>query len=105
MGLKFNFVPNTVILSSEINRNFEIITDWEIKDEIPSGTIDGTNATFTTAHNYVAGSLIVLVDGIRQLKGSSKHYEETGSNSFTFTAGNEPQVGQDVVCDYRRDMT
>jgi len=105
MGLKFNFVANTVILKDEINRNFEIITQWDIRDEIPVGLINGSNASFTTANNYVSGSLIVLVDGIRQLKGVSKHYIETGANSFSFTAGNEPQTGQDVVCDYRRDMT
>lgn len=105
MGLKFNFLPNTIILSSEINRNFEIITQWDIRDEVPVGAIDGINTTFTTANNYVTGSLIVLVDGIRQLKGSGAHYTETGANTFAFTAGNEPQVGQDVICDYRRDMT
>lgn len=105
MGLKQNFIPNTKILSSEINNNFNIITNWDIKDEIPTGVINGTNLSYTTAHNYVSGSLVVLVDGIRQLKGVGKHYIETGAHTFAFNAGYALQSGQDVVVDYRQDMS
>jgi hypothetical protein len=105
MGLKDNFIPNTKILSAEINNNFNIIENWDIKDEIPAGIINGTNLIYTTANNYVSGSLLVLVDGIRQLKGVTNHYIETGANSFSFNAGYAPLAGQDIVVDYRRDMS
>jgi len=105
MGLKKNFIPNTKILSAEINNNFDIIERWDIKDEIPTGAINGVNLIYTTANNYVSGSLVVMVDGIRQLKGVTKHYIETGANSLSFNAGYALQAGQDIVVDYRRNMS
>ena len=105
MGLKNNFIPGTKILSAQINHNFTIIQMWDIQDEIPAGNINGTNLIFTTVNNYVAGSLIVMVDGIRQIKGITKHYTETGANTFAFNSGFAPQNNQDVICDYRRDIS
>ena len=104
MPLKKNFIPNTKILSAEINSNFTIIEAWDVRDEIPVGAVEGLNLIYTTAYDYVPGSLIVLVDGIRQLKGvAPKHFTETGSNTFAFNAGYALQSGQDIVVDYRRN--
>lgn len=99
-GLKKDFIPMTPILSSEVNNNFDVITNWEVKNEDLTSQIDGTQTIFTTLYPYVANSLIVIIDGIRQRKNT--HYTETGSNTFTMTAGNAPQTNQDICVDYRR---
>jgi hypothetical protein len=99
-GLKVNFVPLTLISSSEINNNFIVIRDWDIKNDDLSAQITGIQLLFTTTYEFYSNSLCVYLDGIRQLLGTD--YTVTGNDNFTFTAGNEPLSGQDLVVDYRR---
>jgi hypothetical protein len=66
--------------------------------EIPTGVVDGVNGTFTLANIPSAGSLHLYLNGLRQKP--TLDYTITG-NTITFLAGNEPQTGDLLLCDYR----
>lgn len=62
--------------------------------EVPSGTINGSNATFTLAGTPPnAASILVFVDG---KKANVSEWNLVGTNQIVFTAGNIPQVGQSL---------
>ncbi len=68
--------------------------------EVPSGTINGVNITFTLANTPVNGSVHLYKNGLRQAPGVSADY--TISNAaITFVAGNVPQTGDILLADYR----
>jgi hypothetical protein len=67
--------------------------------EVPSGTIDGVNATFTLANTPTAGSVTLHKNGIRQFVGAGNDYT-ISSLTVTFLAGNLPQVGDNLLADY-----
>src|SRR5216683_3557106 len=58
-----------------------------VDNEVPSGTINGVNATFTLANTPVAGSEHLHKNGLRQSPGSSNDYTISGV-TITFNAGN-----------------
>jgi hypothetical protein len=99
-GLKVDFTPLTQISSSAVNANTIYFRDWQINNEILSAQITGVQLLFTTVNPFFSDSLCVYLDGLRQLLGVD--YTVTGNDNFTFTAGNEPLSGQDLVVDYRR---
>jgi hypothetical protein len=70
-----------------------------VDGEAPSGTIDGSNATFTLAHapNPV-DSLKLYVNGIRQRLTTDYSLSST---TITYTSGAKPQTGDNHVADYR----
>jgi ABC-type nitrate/sulfonate/bicarbonate transport system permease component len=64
--------------------------------EVPSGTINGINATFTLMNTPINGSLHVFLDGLRMRPGAD--YTITGSTiQFTSTI---PQNGGTLLVDY-----
>lgn len=63
--------------------------------ESPSGTINGTNPTFTLASAPLAGKEEVYVNGILQNSGAGNDYT-ISTNTITFLAGAIPQTG-DVI--------
>lgn len=65
-------------------------------NEVPSGTVDGSNTVFTTASNYQSGTTALYLNGLRQKLGSS--YNETDDAEITFTAA--PQVSDEIIIDY-----
>lgn len=65
--------------------------------EVPSGTIDGSNATFTTAHTPTTGSEHIWLDGILQ-NGSGADYTMTGT-SIVFVS--PPPSGATILVSYR----
>lgn len=67
--------------------------------EVPAGTIDGTNATFTLANTPIAGS-IKLYKGLRMTAGVD--YTASG-NTITFKPGAIPQPGDVLVADYEHN--
>ena len=69
-----------------------------ITNETPSGTVNGSNAAFDTASNYVAGSIQVYRDGQRMVGGGAD-YTETDSNTITFTTA--PVTGSVIKVDYQ----
>lgn len=66
------------------------------------GVQNGINKVFQTSHNFVSGSTQVFLNGLRQFKGSDKHYTETGSNEITFIEA--PVSDDDIIIDYIKDI-
>ena len=70
-----------------------------IDNEVPSGTIDGTNATFTLANTPVTGSVKLYLGG--QRLAPTTHYTISGS-TITMVSGFEPLSGESFLADYRK---
>lgn len=71
-----------------------------VDEEVPAGTVDGVNDTFTVATTpSPAGSLKVFKNGIRQRAGGADYTLATAT--ITFVAGNIPQTGDVLLADYR----
>ena len=69
-------------------------------EEVPTGTVNGTNAVFTLSYSpNPAGSLELEVDGLTYVQGT--HYSLT-SNTFTYSSSYIPQTGQLHYVRYRR---
>jgi hypothetical protein len=68
--------------------------------ETPTGTINGTNATFTLVNSPTSTSLHLYRNGQRLTAGASADYQITG-NTITFNAGTKPQTGDVLLADYR----
>lgn len=71
-----------------------------VTSEVPSGTINGTNPTFTLANTPTSGSLQLYVDGVRMNPGGSNDYTISGG-TITFQTGAIPQTGDVILADYR----
>ena len=71
-------------------------TNSVYEGETPTGTINGSNQSFTVAHTYVATSLKVYKNGIR-LMGGGQDYTET-SGGFTMVTA--PATGTRLLVDY-----
>lgn len=70
-----------------------------IQDETPTGTVNGTNTAFTTARPYIANTLEVFINGVKQKRGT--HFTETTPTSGTFTMGDAPLTGDDIMVNYQ----
>jgi len=64
--------------------------------ETPAGAIDGVNRSYTSASTYVAGSIAVYLNGVRQRK--TNDYTETSSTTFQMV--NAPSIGDLMSIDY-----
>lgn len=102
---RFNFVMNLritlavgdlgLIVSPPI---FEVI----FVQEVPSGTVDGVNATFVLSELPSASpALIMFLNGLAQYQGSSNDYTVSGQ-TVTFNAGAEPHTGDTVLAFYAK---
>ena len=61
--------------------------------EVPSGTIDGVNTTFTTSLPYQAGSLAVFINGLLMRADLLDGWVETAPTTGTFDLKEAPRVG------------
>lgn len=68
-------------------------------DETPTGTVNGSNTSFTTAKPYVANTLQVYINGVKQKRGT--HFSEVTPTSGTFTISDAPLTGDDVMVEYQ----
>lgn len=68
-----------------------------VENEVPGGTVNGSNAAFTTASNYVAGSLKVYKNGVR-MKAGGADFTEGGNDDFTMVTA--PATGTVLLVDY-----
>lgn len=68
----------------------------QIVGEHPTGTQDGANTVFTTAHMYRAGSTAVYLNGLREFNGDG--YTETTSTTITFD--DPPSAADTIRIDY-----
>lgn len=71
-----------------------------VTGETPSGTIDGSNATFTLAHTPTSGSLALYANGVRLKSGSGNDYT-ISTATITFLSGAIPVSGDVLQGDYR----
>lgn len=67
--------------------------------ETPSGTVNGTNPTFTLANTPTTGTVRIYVDGVRMNAGGSNDYT-ISTATITFNSGAIPQTGDVILCDY-----
>lgn len=67
-----------------------------IAGEVPSGTKNGTNVTFTLASHYLASTTSVFRNGLREQLGVG--YTEGGTNVLTFTTA--PLSSDIIIVDY-----
>jgi hypothetical protein len=67
-----------------------------VDSEVPSGTINGTNVTFTLANTPTSGSLHLYLNGVRQTPTSDY---SISTNTITMVAA--PNTGDVLLADYR----
>lgn len=70
-----------------------------VENEVPTGTIDGVNVTFTTVLPFRTGSTRFYFNGVRQLAGVGADYSE-GPGLQTLTLAIAPRVGDHLLVDY-----
>jgi hypothetical protein len=70
-----------------------------ISSEAPSGTIDGSNLVFTTAFSPVVGTLVLHLNGLKEVAGASGSYTISGS-TITFNVGLAPVAGDVLQVSY-----
>lgn len=66
-----------------------------VLNEIPSGAINGSNATFGTAQTFTAGTLRVYLNGLRQ-----RQLEDYVEGVQAFTMNIAPLLGDSLIVDY-----
>ena len=74
----------------------------QVYSETPTGTCDGTNATFTLANTPTTGTLRLFKNGVRLAAGAGADYTLSAA-TITFAAGSKPcQNGASdvVLADY-----
>lgn len=76
-----------------------ITTANKVTREIPTGTINGTNTTFTLANTPTAGTEDVYVNGVLMNSGAGNDYTISGG-TITFLSGSIPQTGDVVLVSY-----
>lgn len=74
-----------------------------VVDETPGGSINSSNTAFTTANNYVGGTLAVYLNGVRQEEGAGNDFTEGGTNTFTMLTA--PETGDKIIVDYVQSVT
>jgi hypothetical protein len=77
-------------------------TNSILSDEVPTGLVNGSNATFTLARAYIAGSVEVYINGVKQARGT--HFTETTPASGIFTMGDAPLTGDIITCNYQFNL-
>jgi hypothetical protein len=68
-----------------------------ITNEVPGGSVNGSNTAFTTASNMATGSLVVFRNGIR-LKNGGVDYTQGANNAFTMVTA--PVTGDTLLVQY-----
>lgn len=66
-------------------------------NEVPVGTVDGANVTFTLANTPSAGTQQLYLNGLRQKAGAGNDYTISGA---TITMSVAPASGDVLLCDY-----
>lgn len=69
-----------------------------VRNESPILGPAGDEKTFLTLYDYISGSLIVSLNGMRMREGEDYDFVESGDRKFRF---NFPVLVEDsVICDY-----
>lgn len=86
-------------ISIAVNSASVVLTANYVVRESPTGTIDGSNTTFTLASTPVSGTEHVYVNGILQNSGTGNDYT-IATNTITFLSGAIPQSGDIIRVSY-----
>jgi hypothetical protein len=68
-----------------------------VTEETPSGSVNGSNTSYTLANTPTAGSLKLFLNGIRLKSGSGNDYT-ISTNTITMTTA--PISGDVLIADY-----
>lgn len=71
---------------------------FDVVNEVPSGLINGSNATFTTAGNFVPGTEEVYLNGLKLVK--LEDYNTTGTNQIDLYVS--PGAGEHLIVNYKK---
>lgn len=82
-------------LETEIN---SLAPGQNVFNEELTSQIDGITDTFTTANNYISGTLRVYVNGARRSPGIGKDFVEVSANTFQLNF--IPTSEQTIIIDY-----
>jgi hypothetical protein len=85
-------ITNTGVTSISSGLAAHIVTR-----EVPSGTINGSNVTFTLAHTPVAGTECIYLNGLLQNVGGGNDYTISGATITFVTA---PESGSVILVNY-----
>lgn len=88
-------------IKSSINANAALhdsLAESVIENEVPSGTINGINNTFSILNSAIAGSTKLYQNGIR-LRSGGIDYTHSGT---TLTFVTPPETGDILLIDYRK---
>ena len=70
-----------------------------VRDETPSGAINGSNVTFTLANTPISGSVVLWLNGLRLRSGAANDFTVSG---VTITMNYAPASGDSLISDYRK---
>lgn len=70
-----------------------------VSNEVPSGTVNGSNTAFTLANTPTAGTVQLYLNGVRLQPGAGNDYTLSG---LTITMLYAPQTGDQLLADYRK---
>ncbi len=89
--LTVDYIVGTSVIMNGVNVRIQ---------EAPTGSVNGSNAAFSTSKGYVSGTLQVYVNGL--LQAPTTHVTEVSASAGTFTLDVAPQTGDivRVVYDY-----
>lgn len=73
-----------------------LFSDDIVMGEIPTGLINGANATFTSLSQFIPEKIIVERNGITQRKNTD--YTTTGNNTINLTFS--PDTGESILINY-----
>ena len=68
----------------------------KIYQEVPTGLLNGINATFTTLFNFVSGTVEVFLNG--QLQKIVNDYQLVGNNTINLSIS--PMTGENILINY-----
>lgn len=70
-----------------------------VTEETPSGSINGSNVTFTLANTPTSGTLRLYLNGVRQKSGAGNDYT---LSTATITMTTAPVTGDVLIADYMK---
>lgn len=89
-------VGNSTMINQLITNSGSVLTPEIILGEIPTGLINGSNATYTTLFDFVPSKVAVYVNGLLQKKIT--HYNTSGTTTILFV--DSPLTGDIIEVDY-----
>lgn len=98
------YTPSGSLLSTDVQAALDEIDSLSlyptniVANEEPAGLVNGSNATFTAAHNFDPDSVWVTVNGLVQQRTAD--YSTVGSDQIEFTVS--PEVGDIIRLFYVR---